>query len=192
MWFIVLLGPKHSGKTCAGMALASLLSCDFIDLDDYIARRSGKSPRTLYFEGPEIFRKAEAGALAAIFESEAMIPCTREMPSTPSAIEIYRNVIIASGGGIVDNPEALILLQKNTNVIAVFLDVSAQTAWERICKAGELPPFLKTEKPEETHRLLHERRAAAYRQIVTLAINAEGKSPGEIAKEIKGKCLFSL
>jgi shikimate kinase len=85
-------------------------------------------------------------------------------------------------------PKAEVLGQPQ--VIAVFLDVSAKTAWERICRAGELPPFLKTENPEETHRLLHERRASAYRQLVSLVINAEGKSPGEVAKEIKGKCLF--
>jgi shikimate kinase len=112
MRFIVLLGPKHSGKTSAGKALALLLSCSFVDLDDYIARRSGKSPRVLYLEGPEIFRKAEAEALAALFESEVMIPHTREIPSSPSVTEVFPKVIIASGGGIVDNPEALALLQK--------------------------------------------------------------------------------
>jgi shikimate kinase len=179
MQFIVLLGPKHSGKTSAGKALASLHSCDFIDLDDYIARRNGKSPRALYLEGAEIFRKAEAEALAALLESE-----------TADSL----NVIIASGGGIADNPEALALLQKNTRVMSVFLDVTAKTAWERISREGELPPFLRTENPEETHRSLHERRAAAYRQFASLVINAEGKSPGEIAEEIRheGKCLLDF
>jgi shikimate kinase len=184
MRLIVLLGPKHSGKTSAGKALASLLSCDFIDLDDYIARRSGKSPRALYLEGPEIFRKTEAGALAALFESETMIPRARETHSSPSSAEISQSVIIAAGGGIIDNPGALTLLQKNTKIVAVFLDVSAKTAWKRICKAEELPPFLRTENPEETHRFLHERRAAAYRQLASLVIEAEGKSPEKIAKEI--------
>jgi shikimate kinase len=170
MQFIVFLGPKHSGKTSAGKALASLSSCNFIDLDDFIAQRSGKSPRTLYLEGAEIFRKAEAETLAAIFESG-----TAECQS----------VIIASGGGIADNPEAMDLLQKNSLVVSVFLDVSAKTAWERISREGELPPFLKTENPEETHRSLHERRAAAYRQLASLVINAEEKSPGEIAEEVR-------
>jgi shikimate kinase len=174
MQFIVLLGPKHSGKTSAGKALASLLACDFIDLDDFIAERSGKSPRALYLDGPEIFRKAEAETLATLFESE-----------TAGA----QNVIIASGGGIADNPEAAALLQKNSKVVSVFLDVSAKTAWERISREGELPPFLRTENPEETHRSLHERRAAAYRQFASLVINAEEKSPGEIAEEIRDEVI---
>jgi len=170
MRYIVLLGPKHSGKTSAGKALSALLSCGFIDLDDSIAQSSGKSPRALYIEGPEIFRKAEAEALAAIFQSGA----------TGAASPL----VIASGGGLSDNPEALTILASNTAAVAVFLDISAKTAWERISGDGELPPFLKTENPEATHRALHERRSAAYRQLASLVIRADGKNPQEIAQEI--------
>jgi len=170
MRFIVLLGPKHSGKTSAGKELAALLSGGFVDLDDYITQRTGKSPRALYIEGPDVFKKAEAGALAAIFEPE--------MPTSASPL------VIASGGGLIDNPDALPLLKDNAAAVSVFLDVSVKTAWERIKKAGELPPFLKTENPEETHRSLHERRAAAYRQFASLVIKADDKSSREIAQEI--------
>ena len=143
MQFIILVGPKHSGKTSAGKALAEILSCGFVDLDELVAQRSGKSPRALYSEGPEVFRKAEAGALAALFESGTANP----LPS----------LVIASGGGLVDNPDALSLLEQNSaaghlQIISVFLDVSVKTAWDRIKTAGELPPFLKTENPQETHR----------------------------------------
>jgi shikimate kinase len=167
MRFIILLGPKHSGKTSVSRALAPLLSCNFVDLDDYITQRTGKPPRALYLEGPEIFRAAEADALAALFETETASP-----------------LVIASGGGLVDNPDALALLKKNTTAVSVFLDVSAKTAWERINRDGELPPFLKTENPEETHRSLHERRVAAYRQFASLVIDADNKTPEEIAREI--------
>jgi shikimate kinase len=170
MRFIVLVGPKHSGKTSAGKALALLLSCGFVDLDELIAQRSGKSPRALYGEGPEIFKKAEAGALAALLESETAGPSS--------------SLVIASGGGLVDTPDALSIMGR-FQIAAVFLDVSAQVAWERIRAEGELPPFLRTENPEGTHRALHERRSAAYRQLASLAINADGKSPQEIAQEIK-------
>ena len=172
MRYIVLLGPKHSGKTSAGKALAALLSCGFIDLDDSIAQSSGKSPRALFIEGPEIFRKAEAEALTAIFQSGISGAAGSVSP------------VIASGGGLSDNPDALTVLANNTAAVTVFLDVSAKTAWERISGAGELPPFLKTENPEETHRSLHERRNAAYRQLASLVIRVDDKSPQEIAQEI--------
>ncbi|MDR0997648.1 MAG: hypothetical protein LBL70_01155, partial [Treponema sp.] len=69
MEIILLTGPKHSGKTSAGRALVRLLAektdpaASFIDLDELVEDRTGKSPRALYREGPEIFRKAEADAL---------------------------------------------------------------------------------------------------------------------------------
>jgi shikimate kinase len=170
MRFIVLVGPKHSGKTSAGKALALLLSCGFVDLDELVAQRSGKSPRALYGEGPEIFRKVEAEALAALLESEM---------AGPSSF-----LVIASGGGLVDNPDALSVMRRFP-ITSVFLDVPAKVTWERIRAEGELPPFLRTENPEETHRTLHERRAMAYRQLASLVIKADGKTPQEIAREIK-------
>jgi shikimate kinase len=170
MKFIVLLGPKHSGKTSAGKALAALLSYGFVDLDELITQKTGKSPRALYSEGPEIFRKAEAEALATLFEAESPSP-----------------LVIASGGGLIDNSDALSLLEKNADALSVFLDVSVETTWTRIKAAGELPPFLKTENPEETHHSLHERRASAYRQFASLVIEADNKNPEEIAWEIKSK-----
>jgi shikimate kinase len=170
MQFIILTGPKHSGKTSAGKELASLLSCGSTDLDNAIARQSGQSPRALFAGGPEIFRKAEEVALAAIFEASAATGTSR--------------MVIATGGGIIDNPGALALLKNVQSAIFVFLDLSAETAWERINGEGELPPFLGTENPQAVHRSLHGRRSTAYRRLASFTVNAEGKSPAEIAREI--------
>ena len=172
MRFIVLMGPKHSGKTSAGKALASLLSCGFVDLDELIARRSGKSPRALYGEGPEIFRKAEAGALADFLDSK--------MPENTSLF------VIASGGGLIDNNDALSVMRRFP-VTSVHLDVSARVAWKRIRAAGVIPPFLGTKNPMEIHRILHKRRAAASRQHASLKVKTKGKNPQEIARKIRGK-----
>jgi shikimate kinase len=173
---IFLTGPKHSGKTTVGKALAFLRGCAFIDLDELITERAGKTPRALYRESPEIFKKAETEALATLMSC--------------GTNETGR--IIAAGGGIIDNPDALALL-KNSCAVLVYLEVSAGTAWERIIanSGGELPSslpaFLQTANPQETHRALHERRAAAYQQLAKMVINAEGKSPQQIADEIHGQ-----
>jgi len=161
---IILMGPKHSGKTNAGRALASLCSCEFIDLDELISQTTGKTPRQLYIESPVIFQKAEADAVAAIINSDAQYS------------------VIATGGGIIDNSEAVALLPK-INAVTVYLNISAENAWQRITNSidGELPPFLQTENPQETHRVLHERRAAAYSQFAKIVIEAEDKSSKEIA-----------
>jgi shikimate kinase len=169
MQFIILMGPKHSGKTSAGRELASLLSCGFADLDDEIARQSGKSPRALFVGGPEILKEAEEAALAAIFEVGAV-------SGTP-------RMVIAAGGGIIDNLGALALLQNAPAAIFVFLDLTVETAWERISGEGVLP-FLGTENPQAAHRSLHGRRSTAYRQLASFTVDAEGKNPAEIAREI--------
>jgi len=166
---IILTGPKHSGKTSAGKELASLCSCSFIDIDEQIMQMTGKSPRQLFNEGAVVFQKAETEAIEAVV-------------SAGTDAEQGRR-IIAAGGGIIDNPDAAAILKK-PGATVVYLIISAAAAWQRISAKGELPPFLKTENPQETHRSLHERRAAAYLQLANIVIEAEGKTSNEIAAEI--------
>ena len=171
---IILTGPKHSGKTSAGKILASLCSSTFVDLDEFIIERTGKTPRELYTESPVDFQKAEAEAITAILESNNGDPGRKRH-------------IIATSGGIIDNQEAAATL-KNSDAMIVSLNVSAECAWSRITAAGELPPFLQTENPKETHYALHLRRTDAYHKLTSFVIEAEGKTPEEIAIEIWGRC----
>jgi shikimate kinase len=178
---IILLGPKHSGKTSAGRELAKLLGGDFIDLDELIGGRAGKSPRALFRESPEAFRAAELRALESLASLCAGEGFGEDAGGAAPGV-------IAAGGGIIDNPGARRLLVEGAGGFLVNLEVSAETAWERIsaeaARAGELPPFLDTGNPKETHRLLHERRAAAYREISRLTVTGEGKTPEETGREI--------
>jgi shikimate kinase len=180
---IVLIGPKHVGKTSVGKALARLCGGSFIDLDDRVEARTGKSARELYREGPEIFRRAEAEALAAVLAEEA--PGAAYSPASPAPC------VIAAGGGLAGNDAALSLLQQPEPYRApllVYLEVPAETAWARIdeqaAKTGELPPFLNTGDPRETHRQLHERRTSLYRKIAALTIDAGQNTPAALAEEI--------
>ncbi|GHV87780.1 hypothetical protein AGMMS50267_01400 [Spirochaetia bacterium] len=210
---IILVGPKHAGKTSVGRVLAALLGGRFTDLDEYVELLSGKSPRSLYKEGAEVFRRVEAEALGALL---GLI--TDQMPNGDKV-----PAVIAAGGGLVDNRDALALLnggggcslekrlsdRKTVDRISadkrfkdmgamsddrkpvpllVNLEVSTATAWARIERSaactGELPPFINTADPQETHRLLHERRAAAYREIASFTVQGEGKTPEELGREI--------
>ena len=170
---IVLLGPKHSGKTSAGAVLARLLDAPFIDLDDLITQETGKTPRELYREGPEIFRQAEAETLERLLQTD-------RSPDRPGTV-------IAGGGGIIDNERALAVLKNHDRLLTVCLDVATETAWRRIEQSSELPPFLETENPRETHRALHERRAAAYRAFAAVTVSGEDKNPEELAREIMNR-----
>jgi shikimate kinase len=171
---ILLTGPKHSGKTSAGRALAALGGWTFTDLDELVEARTGKSPRTLYKEGAEVFRAAEAAALEGLIGGGA-----------PPAGGLR---IAAAGGGIIDNPRAMALLKNSPGIISVYLEISSQTAWERIERAaaesGELPPFLDTADPRQAHSALHRRRAGEYQKAAPYVVQGEGKSPERIAREI--------
>jgi len=175
---IILTGPKHSGKTSAGKALASLYSCDFIDLDDLILQRTGKSPRQLFGEGQAVFQKAEVDAVTALFGGD-----DTNGNGVVAGFGVEGRRVIAAGGGIIDNAEAAAVIKKS-GAKTIYLSISTESAWERIAANGELPPFLRTENPRETHRALHERRATAYLQFADVIIEADGKSPQEIAREI--------
>jgi shikimate kinase len=170
---IILTGPKHSGKTSAGKALASLYSCEFIDLDELILQLTGKTPRQLFIIDPDVFRKAEAETAEELFNT-----------ITKSSDTVRR--IIATGGGIIDNPEALAELKRNNSTI-VFLNIITDTAWKRINNSfdGMLPPGLGTMNPQEAHRSQHERRAELYQQLADIVIYVDGKTPEEIAQEIQ-------
>jgi shikimate kinase len=181
MDIIVLTGPKHCGKSSVGGILKEYLNAPYADLDVEIEQRTGKNPRTLFKESEEIFRKAEAEALAALFFEYT--GTTNSDPNRPA-------LIIALGGGIIDNKAALAMLKQSLKTNIVYLELSAESAWQRIKKVSEqnggvLPPFLDTADPQKTHRDLHNRRAAAYRSIADIIVQCEGKNPEEIAAEIR-------
>lgn len=168
---VLITGPKHSGKTRCARALGEILGVKAVDLDELVKATTGKTPRELFHEGADVFRKAEAKALSSLLQAP---------------------VIIAAGGGLIDNTEAIALLAQCSEKIIVCLDVSAETAWQRILDntaGGELPPFLNTENPQETHLALHERRTKAYKALAHLVIDVENKSPETMAKEIAAKSM---
>jgi shikimate kinase len=175
---ILITGPKHAGKSAAGQALAERIGGEFADLDVLVEKAAGKTPRALFREGPGIFRKAEAQALALVIKGVKNPQGKR------------RTLVIAAGGGLIDNPDAMELLNKRPEITTVYLEVSPETAWKRILDTavqGELPPFLNTENPQAAHFELHTRRAAAYRATARIIIEGENKSPRAIAAEITAR-----
>ncbi|MHC6203133.1 shikimate kinase [Breznakiellaceae bacterium SP9] len=184
--FILLTGPKHAGKTSAGKQLAGSLNefyahktqglsgtglrSSFIDLDVLIESQTGQSPRSLFKAGPQVFRAAEERALASLLALEGSL------------------CICAAGGGLIDNGPAIALLAANPQVISIYLDVSPETAWARILRSaavsGELPPFLQSDNPQQTHAELHTRRAQGYKELAAVSIQGDHKSPQEIAEAI--------
>ena len=69
---ITLIGMMGCGKSSVGRELSRLLSLPFVDLDDYIEEREGRSIRDIFeSEGEASFRKMELEALREILFQES-------------------------------------------------------------------------------------------------------------------------
>jgi len=96
---IILTGIMGCGKTTVGDMLASRLSMEFLDLDQYIEKKWGKIP-DLFSHGEEHFRDIESLAAEEAANSE--------------------NTVIATGGGIIKRDKNITALKKNG--IIFFID----------------------------------------------------------------------
>jgi shikimate kinase len=152
--------------------LREILGGDFVDVDALIEEREGATVRALYRRGTDVFRKAESLALSSITENA----------------ETDGVLVIAAGGGIIDNEAAIDTLSEDGRALFVYLEVSAETAWRRIeedaLNGGGLPAFLDTENPKGTHAALHERRAEAYKKRAHITVDGEGRTPRQLAVQI--------
>lgn len=95
---IALIGMPGCGKTSVGQELARQTSRMFIDIDTWIAEKSGKSiPDIFAEEGEQGFRARETQALAQAAKQS--------------------HCVIATGGGVVTQPQNLPLLRRNCVIL---------------------------------------------------------------------------
>ena len=67
---VVLIGYRGSGKTTVGRLLAERLAKAFVDCDEVIVARQGKSIREIFLtQGEEAFRKAETQVISELASS---------------------------------------------------------------------------------------------------------------------------
>lgn len=167
---IILVGMKHTGKSTLGKLLAEKRSCRFFDTDEIILQLSGKTPRALH----------EAGGAALLSEWETTA-CRYLSDLDPGS-----DCVIATGGGLADNAEALKICKKTG--LCVYLDTPADILFERISESarrdGQFPPFLRGPDPKALFLELFARRSLRYASIADVHIQAGTKRPLEIAQEI--------
>lgn len=97
---IVLIGMPGVGKSTVGKIIAKKLSRKFIDTDEEIVKRQGKSiPDIFATEGEAGFRKIESLVLADVCK---MSGC-----------------VIACGGGVVTVPENIDVIRQNSTVFRI-------------------------------------------------------------------------
>ncbi|MDR3312549.1 MAG: hypothetical protein LBS64_05405 [Spirochaetaceae bacterium] len=151
---IILTGIKHSGKTTIGRILAARLDVPFHDTDHIITGLKNRTPREIM----------TAGGAQALHRAEKQAVCRLAAASFPA--------VIATGGGICDNPGALEIL--NPRGIFVFLDVPEDIAVGRILDEAEMPAYIaagQPRSPDDVRRIFHRfyrDRTARYRMLAHL------------------------
>ena len=149
---LYLVGMMGSGKTSTGRPLAERLGYGFVDADAVIEQAAGCSI-------PDIFdRDGEAGFRS--LESQVL-----------SAISQRHSLVVATGGGVVTQPENWGMLHSG---IVIWLDVVPDQLLHRLNADSTVRPLLQTTDPEAAlNALLNERRPLYSEADLTVVINDE-------------------
>lgn len=159
---VYLIGMMGSGKTTTGKALAKLLGMSFVDLDDRIVERAGKSVNDIFkIHGESYFRKLESELLKEIARQSGHV--------------------VATGGGIVLDPKNADILKEARPMI--FLKADLETLWERV-KTKRDRPLLQGSDPKKTLASLLAVREPFYQAAANMTYFTDRKTPEEVANEI--------
>ena len=160
---VVLMGCKHCGKSTQGKLLAKKLGVDFFDTDDEIQKLRGMDARTLYrTKGVTEFTLAEEEACSEVVTKNS-----------------DRMVVIATGGGICDNPPALHALRDCGTFVFLRLDIkhSIKRIMDKIEETEEgtfknAPAYVLNENPtslSQIESILKKKYEERYKQYENLA-----------------------
>lgn len=132
---VFLIGMMGSGKTTLGSQLAERLNYAFVDLDEYLEKRVGRSIAQIFEqEGQERFRELEREALEAV-------------------VQEYEHAVISTGGGapcFFDNIEFI-----NRHGKSCFLDVPVEEIARRLLASDlRVRPLLAGKTEEEVKAFL--------------------------------------
>ena len=158
---ITLTGFMGSGKTTVGKALADFLGCPFLDLDDQVVKKAGKSiPEIFAQDGEPAFRQLEARLLKQTVEKYA-----------------ESTVVLALGGGAILSPASAALLHEKT--VCIYLRASLETLRGRLAGETACRPLADDAMAD---RLAE--REPLYEQTAHVVIDTDGLAPDEVADEI--------
>lgn len=160
---IYLVGPMGAGKSAVGRQLARALKLDFLDTDDEIERRTGVDiPFIFEKEGEAGFRRREAAVIEELTG--------------------YDDLVLATGGGAVGDPENRRLLAARGTVVYLHASVEQQVARTR---RGRERPMLAEGDPAQTLRRLFAERDPLYREIADLVVETDRRRVRAVVEEIR-------
>lgn len=151
-----------AGKTTVGSRLARRLERPFVDSDEQVERRTGRTVRQIFEqEGESAFRVHEAEALAEALAADE-----------PA-------VVAAAGGTVLDEANRRRMRDSGT---VVWLRVPPTLLAER-AQRGEHRPLL-AEEPEAVISRLVSEREALYEEVADVVVDVGERSPEDVVDRL--------
>lgn len=158
---LALIGFMGAGKSVVGRTVADLLHFEFLDTDQEIAERAGRSIAEIFArEGEATFRAWESQVVGEL--------------------AVRRKTVISTGGGLPAQPGNLASLK--THALVVCLWASPEILYERV-REHTHRPLLHQPDPLATIRTLFAAREPFYREADVL-VNTEQRSVREVAAQV--------
>lgn len=159
---IILVGPMGAGKTTIGKQLAQHYGRDFCDSDREIEKQTGANiPLIFELEGEEGFRKREKNVLIELTQKQ--------------------DIVLATGGGAVLDPDNRALLSKHGFVI--YLNAPLTQLLNRTSKDRNRP-LLQTENPRKKLEEIIATRDPLYREVADVVIETDDKPVRNVVKNL--------
>lgn len=156
---VLLIGMPGSGKTTIGRELSKALKMNFVDIDEFIEKSTGKEIKELFDQGEEVFRDLESKSC--------------ELLST------LKNVVISSGGGVITKEENMSNFEE---FITIFINRPLDLIMEDIDTEGR--PLLWEGKERLTN--LYRERIDLYKKYNNIEIINDGSVEDAVRGIVKG------
>lgn len=161
---IVLIGMAGAGKSTIGSSLAKALGFDFIDLDHYILEKEGRTLQEIIDdEGEQVFLQIEKRRMYEI--------------------DLTRRVV-APGGSIIYHSDLMEYLKQRSTL--VYLDDSFEDIEAKLTNASARGIVGLRNK---SLREVYDERRPLYLKYADVTLNCQGKSQGQIVREIMQRYL---
>ena len=188
------------GKSSVGRRLSQLLCCPFIDLDDVIEKREGRTISEIFAaEGEAGFREIELESMLTVVEggcskTESLprlrrgpLPFTRPRAATVFDSSTLHNghLVLALGGGTVMTPQCAELVMEKT--LCIYLKASVDTLMKRLASETESRPLLDSNTSSSMQNRIEDllaQRSTTYENTASITIDTDGKSIEEIAASL--------
>ena len=158
---LALIGFMGTGKSSVGRIVAAQLHYEFLDTDELIEKRAGKSITQIFAqEGEPAFREVERKLVAEMTE--------------------WRKKVISTGGGLAANAANLESLKQHALVVCLW--ASPESIWQRVRNQTHRPLLQGPDALAKIRALLEE-RTPFYRQADVL-VNTGMRSIREVTQQV--------